>query len=387
MITLITGSPGAGKTLYMVSMLAKNKEFEGRRIFVDGIPDLKIDNVEPFPEGCGIHNLHEWVKDEDYQGAIFVVDEAQRFFPPRSGNTKAPELVEFLHVHRHYAIDLYLITQMPARIDKNVRDLVGAHYHIQKNRLGGRTKLYWDYCANNPRAEVRNAHASVYKMDKSVFNLYRSAVEHTKIKQPKTRWLWGLPLAVVVAVFSAMSAFNQLFGAGGVAPVSKVEKVQEKAGNVQELPVVDLGDARSSAISGAAEKVGNDVRNAVAGERGLSPEMFVPAIPEMVESKPIYDQVRQVKQYEYATACISGKSGCSCYTDQGTKVKEISNKLCLEYVKDGLPFNPYREPRQDNAVRSAPSVADGGGGGQVYALSGHDKLTLLPDYSKGPSAQ
>ena len=305
MITLITGSPGAGKTLYMVSMLAKNKEFEGRRIFVDGIPDLKIDNVEPFPEGCGIHNLHEWVKDEDYQGAIFVVDEAQRFFPPRSGNTKAPELVEFLHVHRHYAIDLYLITQMPARIDKNVRDLVGAHYHIQKNRLGGRSKLYWDYCANNPRAEVRNAHASVYKMDKSVFNLYRSAVEHTKIKQPKTRWLWGLPLAVVVAVFSSMSAFQQLFGEGGVAPVSKVEKVQEKAGNMQELPAVDLGDARSAAISDAAGKVGNDVRNAVAGERGLSPEMFVPAISEMVESKPIYDQVRQVKQYEYATRPVS----------------------------------------------------------------------------------
>ena len=256
MITLITGSPGAGKTLYMVSMLAKNKEFEGRRIFVDGIPDLKIENVEPFPEGCGIHNLHEWIKDEDYQGAIFVVDEAQRFFPPRSSNSKAPELVEFLHVHRHYAIDLYLITQMPARIDKNVRDLVGAHYHIQKNRLGGRSKLYWDYCANNPRAEVRNAHASIYKMDKSVFNLYKSAVEHTKIKQPKTRWLWGVPLAVVVAVFSAISAFNQLFGAGGVAPVSKVEKVQEKvhekAGNMQELPAVDLGDARSAAISHAA---------------------------------------------------------------------------------------------------------------------------------------
>ena len=290
-------------------------------------------------------------------------------------------------MHRHYAIDLYLITQMPARIDKNVRDLVGAHYHIQKNRLGGRSKLYWDYCANNPRAEVRNAHASVYKMDKSVFNLYRSAVEHTKIKQPKTRWLWGLPLAVVVAVFSSMSAFQQLFGAGGVAPVSKVEKVQEKAGNMHELSAVDLGDARSAAISDAAGKVGNDVRNAVAGERGLSPEMFVPAISEMVESKPIYDQVRQVRQYEYATACISGKSGCSCYTDQGTKVKEISNKLCLEYVKDGLPFNPYREPRQDNPVQSAPSVADGGGGGQGYALSGHDKLTLMPDYTKGPSAQ
>jgi zonula occludens toxin family protein len=104
--------------------------------------------------------------------------------------------VEFLHFLKHYEIDLYLITQMPARIDKYVRNLVGAHYHIQKNRLGGRSKLYWDYCANNPMAEVRNAHASVCKMDKSVFNIYRSAVEHTKIKQPKNRWLWGLLLAV-----------------------------------------------------------------------------------------------------------------------------------------------------------------------------------------------
>ena len=48
MITLITGTPGAGKTLYMVSELAKNKEFQGRKVFVDGIKGLKLDNIEPF---------------------------------------------------------------------------------------------------------------------------------------------------------------------------------------------------------------------------------------------------------------------------------------------------------------------------------------------------
>ncbi|WP_228764318.1 zonular occludens toxin domain-containing protein [Neisseria meningitidis] len=39
-----------------------------------------------------------------------------------------------MHVHRHSGIDIILITQMPQRIDKHVRDLVGAHYHIHKTR-------------------------------------------------------------------------------------------------------------------------------------------------------------------------------------------------------------------------------------------------------------
>ena len=173
MITLITGTPGAGKTLYMVSELAKNKEFQGRKVFVDGIKGLKLDNIEPFPDGCGVLNMHEWAKEEEYHGSVFVIDEAQRVFPPRSSNSKAPDLVEFLHVHRHFGLDIYLITQMPARIDKNVRDLVGAHYHIHKNPLGFRVKYYWDYCANNPRSEAKNGQRSVYRLDKKRFQTIR----------------------------------------------------------------------------------------------------------------------------------------------------------------------------------------------------------------------
>ncbi|WP_250578888.1 hypothetical protein [Neisseria subflava] len=74
--------------------------------------------------------------------------------------------------------------------------------------------------------------------------------------------------------------------------------------------------------------------------------MLKPTVEGRVESKPIYDNVRQVKQLEYPVACISGgNSGCSCYSSQGSTIKEIDKKTCNEYVKNGLPFNPYKEKR------------------------------------------
>ena len=39
MITLITGTPGTGKTAYAVSELEK---ISGKNIFVDGIPELQL---------------------------------------------------------------------------------------------------------------------------------------------------------------------------------------------------------------------------------------------------------------------------------------------------------------------------------------------------------
>ena len=48
MIYLFTGVPGSGKTLNVVSMLAKRKDFQGPPLCIPGIPDLTIPH-EPIP--------------------------------------------------------------------------------------------------------------------------------------------------------------------------------------------------------------------------------------------------------------------------------------------------------------------------------------------------
>ena len=156
MITLITGVPGSGKTLSVVSDLAKKvkKEWAGRKIFTNGIPELAIP-TEKIPEGHTINDMNVWLQYPENIGSVVIIDEAQKIFPPRSSGSKAPELVEWLHVHRHSGVDIILIAQMPGRIDKQVRDLVGAHYHIHKTPLGVRMRYFWDYCENSPKSGMK----------------------------------------------------------------------------------------------------------------------------------------------------------------------------------------------------------------------------------------
>lgn len=109
--------------------------------------------------------------------------------------------------------------------------------------------------------------------------------------------------------------------------------------------------------------------------------MLKPTVEGLVESKPIYDNVRQVKQLEYPVACISGgNSGCSCYSSQGSAIKEIDKKTCNEYVKNGLPFNPYKEKRNElsnSEVVEKPSVSKPDS--SVLVMGGKSQQNLMYD--------
>lgn len=374
MITLITGVPGSGKTLMAVSDLAKkvDKEWAGRKIFIHGIPELTIP-TEPIPDGYTIQDMHVWLKKPENNGSVVVIDEAQNIFPPRSAGSKTPEIVEWLHVHRHSGVDIILITQMPGRIDKQVRDLVGAHYHIHKTPLGVRMRYFWDYCENNPRTGMKNARPEVYKFDKKAFGLYKSAEIHTKVKTPKSRVLWVIPIALVVFGMTSYMGYSLLSGLG-----SSEKDVAENS-SLSSVVEVKSDDVKKS-VKDKSVMAGQEIGGQIAPNqnKNLTEDMLKPKIEGMVESKPLYDQIRQVKQLEYPVACISGgKSGCSCYSSQGTVIKEIDKKTCNDYVKNGMPFNPYKENRRD-VVQNA-NVQPMNDSGQVLTLGGKSPQNLMYD--------
>lgn len=369
MITLITGVPGAGKTLYFVSELAKkrDKEYKNKKVYVDGITDLQIE-TSPIPAGQTIQNFNEWAplpENQGEDGALVVIDEAQRIFPPRSASSAVPPLVEWLHVHRHSGVDVVLITQMPMRIDKQVRDLVGAHYHIHKTPLGVRMSYFWDYCANNPKSEMKNGRPSVYKLDKKAFKLYKSAQKHTKIETPKSRVRWIIPLAIAGVVAGLYLTFSQLANFGGSSKPDDVVKAS--------------ADSAADSVVSAGQSMGKAIGDSKAS---LDETMFKPTIPDKVESKPLYDKVRQVRTFEYPVACIAGgNSGCTCYTHQGTAIKEIDKKTCNTYVKDGLPFNPYKDDRQtaQNRPSEARERANPSEAAEVLVMGGKSQQNLMYD--------
>ncbi|TKC80410.1 hypothetical protein FAZ69_29325 [Trinickia terrae] len=222
-IQLITGVPGSGKTLFAVSQLPKEIK-AGRRIVANGIRDLAIDH-ELWDDDM-VREWHKHCQPND----VIVIDEVQRIWPPVSASVKPTEDIEKLHVHRHFGVDIVLITQHPNRMNKVIRDLVGRHVHVKRLFGGHKAMLYeWDH-THNPNSGLKDAVKTPWFYPKKVFELYTSAELHTKPKAVIPKALFVLPVALIFAVvfawkgFMGVSAIGKpkgaesgggLFGAGG----------------------------------------------------------------------------------------------------------------------------------------------------------------------------
>nr|DAP12544.1 MAG TPA: zonular occludens toxin [Inoviridae sp.] len=365
MLYLYTGVPGAGKTLYAVSNLVKRKDFKDRPIFVDGIKDLDHDKINYFdiPEGESIQTWPKWAPP----GAIIVVDECQRIFRPRPSGSKVPDYVSELETHRQRGLDFILITQHPRLIDVHLRGLIEHHTHLGKTNLGLRRKMEWSTGgAKDPesRANIREALTSVYRLDKSVYGLYKSAEVHTKIRTKKSKLLMLFPLALCLVGYGVWS-FTGFWGKfSGEGEKAKKASTTQTAQSQTQPSAVSASEPVSNGQYSKAETKPEEPK-----KPHLSEEDYQPRIAERPETAPIYDGMNKaVKVMPWPAACIKAENRCTCYTDQGTKIKDIGKQTCLNYVKDGLPFNPYKtqtaeaaKPTQTAYTPDTPQVLTMGG--------------------------
>lgn len=366
MIILQTGVPGSGKTASIVNMLMSDESYthftdkdgqkKKRPLFVNGIPELVIEHQEL---------SDEQIKEKGFQdflpyGSLVIIDEAQRLMGTRSAAVKVPEFIEKLALHRHHGLDIVLITQHPTFLDSFVRKLVQRHMHISIKPVG--RKLYeWNECVDQPDNSINIAKAieRSFVLPKKAFGQYKSAEVHTKPKRriPKSLIFLVLFLPVLIG-FTAYT----------------LQRMGKKYGG-QEETVTAVGGSSANYASSSAPPP------AVQGN-SLEAALFVPTLAEKPESKPLYDSVRQVKTFERIAACIAGgQSGCTCYSDQATPLKEVTVDMCREYVKNGLPFNPYKDDRQnaqnrpiEAAERGKPAPA-----GEVLVMGGQSPQNLMYD--------
>lgn len=371
MLYLYTGVPGAGKTLYAVSNLVKRKDFKDRPIFVDGIKDLDHDKINYFdiPEGESIQTWPKWAPP----GAIIVVDECQRIFRPRPSGSKVPDYVAELETHRHRGLDFILITQHPRLIDVHLRGLIEHHTHLGKTNLGLRRKLEWTTGgAKDPesRANIREALVSVYKLDKSVYGLYKSAEVHTKIKTGKSKLLFLLPLALCLIGYGVWSFTS--FWSGFQGEKEEISELNTVEKNSEELP-----KSASEAVSQGQYPPKETI--AVKPEPPkphLSEEDYKPRIEGQPHTAPIYDSLnKQVKTMPYPVACVKNANKCTCYTEQGTPIKGFEKSQCLDFVENGI-YNPYKQQTVEN---QSPTVDTPTETGQVLVMGGESPQNLMYD--------
>jgi len=199
-ITLVTGRPGSGKSLYAVSQIEQALQ-EGRPVFSD-IDGLAFDGVEP--------PSHDWREHPD--GSFVVLDEVHQRWPSTGkGGRSANEIVRALDEHRHRGFDFLLLTQWPTKLDFEARTNCTEHIHLRRIAGSQSSTLYrWPDPQTSPddRSVRDTADSQVWPFPKRLYPFYKSATIHThKFRMPRKVIVLGL-VALVTLGWAGIRVFS-----------------------------------------------------------------------------------------------------------------------------------------------------------------------------------
>ncbi len=299
-ITLITGLPGAGKSLFSLAEFAVGKH----SVYQAGIPGCQLPTWEP-------------AKWQDMPaGSTLIVDEAQEFFAPKPP-TAEPPAHYVLNKIRHKALALVLITQHPSMLDARVRRLVGRHVHVVAAFGADAALMYeWRGVGDVDNRSYDGAVRKGFKYPKEVYKLYKSADAH-RPKQKAPFKVRAIPY-IIGLVFV-------LLGVGGWVVFHSMSAVAH--GDVPGSHGQAGGDAGRAVRAGSGDRVSP-----------LSPAeyaaSFKPRVTGLDYSAPRYDTVTKPVRAPVPAACIANASKCSCYSQQAT-VLQVPDAMCRQIVAGG----------------------------------------------------
>jgi len=234
-ITLITGVPGAGKTLRAVYLIMQALE-KGRLVFTD-IDGFNHPDVQTAP--------NDW--RDTPEGSLVVYDESQKTYPStgKAGRVE-DERITSLETHRHTGHDLIFITQAPTLIHHHIRKLVGLHIHVHRAAGLKRATLFtWDFTceAPNDRREQERADTENWFYPKDLFKYYKSATIHThKFNVPK-KIAFALSAVVLVVGY----VVYQLVSDGGLSTLNLADSAP-----LDEQQSAQLGMPSADAVAASS---------------------------------------------------------------------------------------------------------------------------------------
>lgn len=326
MITLITGVPGSGKTCALVDLLSELAQ--GRAIFVDGIPDLKIPHV-------ALDDPHRW-HEEVPDGAAIVIDEVQRVWRP--SRQKVPDDIAQLETHRHRGLDFFIVTQNPSLVHANVRALVGRHVHLRDNGVLGRWWYEWSECCPTPSSSYKAAPVKKkYALSKKAQALYTSASLHVKPIRSIPRALIVLGICVPVIALVGWRVYDRVTGV--IHPTSAVSKAHTGAGS---------GDLSRELASGTTS----------AGAPHHQPVVY--RAGQVLDQPAAASEPAQAASAAEAPTkpkgCIASASRCSCFDDAGMLLV-MEPAVCRDAIGVAGKVLPLDEVP---TLKNAPDVGPAG---------------------------
>lgn len=275
-INLVTGTPGAGKTLYVVRELVEHLLPQNRPIFhnINNLDlsaiGLSSDNVHKMPDE-GVRN---WFQFPEH--SVFVFDECQRDFPPRNPMSAVPQYISEFETHRHKGMDFYLITQGPQLIDRHLHPLVENHIHLYRPfGLKRSTVFKWNTVNHspNPKQSRLTSQTRNFSFPKKYFAAYKSATQHTIAARPPWVLLLAVPALIILVVGAILGFRSYMFDK---MAITKAEEMVDVA-QVHEVPALDqmipsalVNTTLASPCASIVSVTGGRVRYIAGGVRGMA---------------------------------------------------------------------------------------------------------------------
>lgn len=289
MMRLITGVPGAGKTLFAVSEILKVVQENQKKAARGEEPRDIYTNIEGINiPGVTYTTERDWRTFPD--GSLVVYDEAHQLFRAtgRPGLSDDPVISE-MDMHRHRGFDLWFITQFPTKVHHEIRHMVDEHYHLLRQFGAKQATVYkWPEAADVTDKSARAvADTEFFRYPRECFQYYKSASIHTaKLRIPaKIKFL-----AVVIGLIFSFVAYR-IVSAGGVYSMQ---------------PAVLSESAGAVSSGGAAERPADTAYTS--------------------ESEVVFG------------GCISSSTACRCFTPQLQPIF-VSDAECRNYLLQPLPMS------------------------------------------------
>lgn len=325
MIILVSGAPGTGKTAFAVKLTTES---------------------EYYPDSVVVFNVRDWKGAGEYHASpdspvlyekprtVYLVDEAQTFWPSRVAGRPQPPIVEHLAKHRHISQDWILTVQHPGQLDIGIRRLVGRHIHLTRTPLGVRFSE-----AGECREDLKFSRDESRKYDFPVesLELYKSdegVTIHQKkgLKLPKRLMFLG---GLAVVLFSSIVYFynkSSIFGGEEKKPIQALQtpKMFEQ-GAVESSETLPLDKA-----PGVVYYLPKDT-----------------AFPEIARAPRL------------PVSCIASKLVCKCYDQSAQLIEGFPENRCRAIVA-GKNALATLYPKSQQVVKAPdmqgePPAREGGG--------------------------
>jgi len=333
-LILVSGLPGAGKSLYAVN-LAYKFAAEGVRVFSWGLDGASSELFDVLPDDW---QFSDW--KELPSGSVVIFDEAHKLLPVRTRDAP-PKAIQDLTEIRHFGLRFIFITQDPRNIDAFVRRLIGRHYHLTR-KMGFKSAYVkeWDKCQDDPSDfhAAKVAITSIFSYPKKLFSLYKSSTMHlVKRRIPFKVVLYSSILLVVLSfVGYVFYKYSSRVSDGEIIPgTSSVSSSVSSDPTLSQKPIV-IDTLKDYLVA------------------------TTPLSPVLPWTAPIYKEVRKIEHLPSKLVCYIGSKGCRCFTDQMTRVV-LPESVCVSMVKDGV-YDPYSSPYQSPDTSGGFSAGVGGGG-------------------------